>query len=84
MTRFCTQAIIFAAQRPPEWQVFQPAGYDREFALVNKPMMIVDWAAPFSLSAAFEHEPGTIEAEAEATAASTPDHAQRRRHLRHS
>jgi hypothetical protein len=34
---FCTQAIIFAAQRPPEWQVFQPGGYDREFALVNKP-----------------------------------------------
>jgi hypothetical protein len=64
---FCTQAIIFAAQRPPEWQVFQPAGYDREFALVNQPMIIVDWAAPFSLSAAFEHEHGTIKAEAEAT-----------------
>jgi hypothetical protein len=65
---FCTQAIIRVPRTVPEWQVFQRDGYDREFALVNKPMVIVDWAAPFSLSAAFDTPQGRIKAEAEATA----------------
>jgi hypothetical protein len=63
---FCTQAIIRVPRRPPEWQTFQPAAYDHEFALVNKPMIIVDWAAPFSLGAPFASDYGSIKAEAEA------------------
>jgi hypothetical protein len=63
---FCTQAIILSAHRPPEWQIFQREGYDREHALVKKPMIIVDWAAPFSLGAAFESERGMIHDEAAA------------------
>jgi hypothetical protein len=65
---FCTQAIIRVPRAVPEWQVFQRDGYDHEFALVNKPMMIVDWAAPFSLGEPFDSAQGRIKAEAEATA----------------
>jgi hypothetical protein len=64
---FLTQALIRSPQRPPEWQVFQPDGYAREYALVQKPMIIVDWAAPFSLGASYENPNGTIRNESTAT-----------------
>jgi hypothetical protein len=64
---FCTQALILSPQRPPEWQMFQRAGYDHEYALVKKPIIIVDWAAPFSLGASFESEKGMIHDEAKAS-----------------
>jgi hypothetical protein len=32
---FCTQALIHSPQRPPEWQVFQREGFDRDHAVVN-------------------------------------------------
>lgn len=65
---FCTQALIRSAQRPPEWQDFQRDAYDREAALTGKPMIVVDWAAPFSLGATFDHEHGVIRAERDAAA----------------
>ena len=63
---FCTQALILSPQRPPEWQVFQQERYDYEQQLTGKPMMIIDWAAPFSLNGEFETEKGTLQAEKEA------------------
>lgn len=58
---FCTQALILSPQRPPEWQVFQPEGYRRTYKLAHgKPMIIIDWAAPFSLDSDFEPERGRI------------------------
>jgi hypothetical protein len=63
---FCTQALILSPQRPPEWQVFQSEGYDSTFAIVQKPMIIVDWATPFSLDETYTNDRGTIKAEAEA------------------
>ena len=63
---FCTQALILSPQRPPEWQVFQAEGYDSTFALVQKPMLIVDWATPFSLDETYDNDRGTIKAEAAA------------------
>ena len=63
---FCTQALILSPQRPPEWQVFQAERYDYEHKLTGKPMLIIDWAAPFSLSETFETEKGTLYSEEEA------------------
>ena len=63
---FCTQALILSPQRPPEWQVFQVGGYDSTFALVQKPMIVVDWATPFSLDETYTNDRGTIKAEAAA------------------
>ncbi|MBM3741018.1 MAG: hypothetical protein FJW39_35225 [Acidobacteria bacterium] len=61
---FLTQALILSPQRPPEWQVFQPAGYRREFELTGgKPMIVVDWASPFSLDQTYETERGTVKNE---------------------
>ena len=60
---FCTQALILSPQRPPDWQEFQPDRYAHEHRLTGKPMMIVDWAAPFSLSEPFVSEHGVIEPE---------------------
>ncbi len=64
---FLTQALIRSRQRPPEWQVFQEAAYRHEYRLTRKPMVIVDWATPFSLEETFVNEQGTIKNEAEAT-----------------
>jgi hypothetical protein len=58
--------LILSPQRPPEWQVFQSEGYDSTFAIVQKPMIIVDWATPFSLDETYTNDRGTIKAEAEA------------------
>ena len=63
---FCTQALILSPQRPPEWQVFQQAGYDSTFAIVQKPMIVIDWATPFSLDETYTNDRGTIKAEAKA------------------
>lgn len=65
---FCTQALILSPQRPPEWQVFQRDGYDQDHAATgDKPMIIIDWAAPFSLDETYETERGTVKNEAEAS-----------------
>ena len=61
---FCTQALILSPQRPPEWQVFQQAGFDSTFAIVQKPMIVIDWATPFSLDSTYVNDRGTIKAEA--------------------
>lgn len=63
---FCTQALILSPQRPPEWQLFQADRYDYEQKLTGKPMMIIDWAAPFSLNGQFDTEMGTLRAEQQA------------------
>ncbi|MBM3862037.1 MAG: hypothetical protein FJ395_20625 [Verrucomicrobia bacterium] len=63
---FCTQALILSRHRPPEWQTFQRDGWDHEFKLTGKPMLVIDWAAPFSLGEAFDSEHGRIKTEAEA------------------
>lgn len=61
---FCTQALILSPQRPPEWQLFQPDGYDHEHKLIGgKPMLVIDWAAPFSLGKTFTNKSGTIKAQ---------------------
>jgi len=61
---FCTQALILSPQRPPEWQVFQRDGFESDRAQVgDKPMMVIDWAAPFSLDTTYETEKGTVRAE---------------------
>ncbi|MEM9480705.1 MAG: hypothetical protein AAGA58_13710 [Verrucomicrobiota bacterium] len=58
---FPTQALILSPQRPPEWQLFQAEGYDHEASLIgDKPMVVIDWAAPFSLSETFDTERGQI------------------------
>ena len=57
---FCTQALILSPQRPPEWQVFQAERYDYEQQLTRKPMVIIDWAAPFSLTGTLQTEKGTL------------------------
>lgn len=63
---FSTQALILSRHRPPEWQLFQPEGWDHEAKLTGKPILVVDWAQPFSLGAAFDSEHGPIKTEAEA------------------
>ncbi len=63
---FCTQALILSPQRPPEWQVFQQAGFDSTFAIVQKPMVVIDWATPFSLDSTYVNDRGTIKEEAAA------------------
>ncbi|GAB5405665.1 MAG: hypothetical protein Aurels2KO_38960 [Aureliella sp.] len=63
---FCTQALILSPQRPPEWQVFQADGYDHEQRLTGKPMLIIDWAAPFSLSGELKTDRGTLQPEEQA------------------
>lgn len=63
---FCTQALVRSEHRPPEWQTFQKEGYDREFQLTGKPMLIIDWSSPFSLGEGFESQAGYVKPEAEA------------------
>lgn len=81
---FCTQALILSPQRPPEWQLFQREGYDHEHQLTGgKPMLIIDWAAPFSLGATFETERGVLKNERKAAeeAAEFLRAAMRRRYM---
>ncbi len=65
---FCSQALIRSPQRPPEWQLFQPDGWDHEHAVTGRPIMIIDWAAPFSLDTPYELDGAKIKPEEEATA----------------
>ncbi|MEM6916940.1 MAG: hypothetical protein AAF491_10275, partial [Verrucomicrobiota bacterium] len=63
---FCTQSLIRLPQSPPEWQIFQREHYDHEFSLVGRPTIIVDWAAPFTLSdKPVKTEYGTLKPEKE-------------------
>lgn len=65
---FCTQALILSPQRPPEWQVFQKEAYSEQYKLTGqRPMMVIDWAAPFSLDTTYETERGTVKNEREAS-----------------
>jgi hypothetical protein len=64
---FCSQALIRSPQRPPEWQVFQPEGWDHENEVTGRPIMIIDWATPFSLDTVYELDGAMIKPEAEAT-----------------
>ncbi len=63
---FCTQALILSPQRPPEWQIFQQPGYDSTFAIVQKPIIIIDWATPFSLDETYTTDRGTVKEETQA------------------
>ena len=63
---FCTQALILSPQRPPEWQYFQEEVYDHEYKLTGKPMIIIDWAAPFSRQKSFIHKSFNVKGEKEA------------------
>ncbi|HUT90178.1 MAG TPA: hypothetical protein VMY37_11820 [Thermoguttaceae bacterium] len=62
---FCTQALIPSRHRPPEWQAFQPDGWDHEYKLTGKPVLVIDWAAPFSLGEGFESQHGRLKTEAD-------------------
>lgn len=64
---FCTQALILSPQRPPEWQYFQEDGYDHEYSLTKKPMIVIDWAAPFSTGESYDNWNGFIKNEKEAS-----------------
>ncbi len=65
---YLTQSLIRSPQRPPEWQVFQEDGYAHEYKLTSKPMIIIDWATPFSLEESYENEQGQIKREDQAAA----------------
>lgn len=64
---FCTQALIRSPQRPPEWQVFQREGWDHEYKVTGRPIMIIDWAAPFSLDTNYKVDDALIKPELKAT-----------------
>jgi hypothetical protein len=64
---YLTQAVEISPQRPPEWQIFQTAAWDREHALVGKPIIICDWGAIFSHGAPFDYRGGLIKSEKEAS-----------------
>jgi arylsulfatase A-like enzyme len=64
---YLAQAVEVSPQRPPEWQVFQSDRWDAEYALLKKPIIIVDWGAVFSLGEPFEHKGYTIKTEREAS-----------------
>ncbi len=64
---FCTQALIRSPQRPPEWQTFQRDGWDHEYKVTGRPIMIIDWAAPFSLDTNYSVDGAQIKPEPEAT-----------------
>lgn len=64
---YLTQAVEVSPQRPPEWQVFQRDRWDHEYALLQKPIVIVDWGAVFSYGEAFDYKGATIKPEREAS-----------------
>jgi hypothetical protein len=64
---YLAQAVEVSPQRPPEWQVFQSSRWDAEYALLKKPIIIVDWGAVFSFGEAFEYKGATIKPEREAS-----------------
>jgi hypothetical protein len=64
---YLAQAVEVSPQRPPEWQVFQRDRWNHEYALLQKPMIIVDWGAVFSRGDAFDYRGATIKPEREAS-----------------
>lgn len=64
---YLAQAVEVSPQRPPEWQVFQRDRWDHEYALLQKPIVIVDWGAVFSLGPPFDYQGATIKPEREAS-----------------
>jgi hypothetical protein len=64
---YLAQAVEVSPQRPPEWQVFQADRWAHEHALLQKPIIIVDWGAVFSFGEAFENKGATIKPEKEAS-----------------
>jgi hypothetical protein len=64
---YLAQAVEVSPQRPPEWQVFQTDRWDHEYELLQKPIIIVDWGAVFSLGEAFENKGAIIKPEREAS-----------------
>ena len=64
---YLAQAVEVSPQRPPEWQVFQRERWDAEYALLQKPIIIVDWGAVFSFDQPFEYKGATIKSEREAS-----------------
>lgn len=64
---YLAQAVEVIPQRPPEWQVFQSDRWDHEYALLQKPIIIVDWGAVFSFGEPFESKGALIKSEREAS-----------------
>jgi hypothetical protein len=64
---YLAQAVEVSPQRPPEWQVFQVDRWNREYELLQKPIIIVDWGAVFSYGESFEYKGATIKPEKEAS-----------------
>ena len=64
---YLAQAVEVSPQRPPEWQVFQGDRWEHEYALLHKPIVIVDWGAVFSFGEAFDCKGATIKPEREAS-----------------
>jgi hypothetical protein len=65
---YLAQAVEVSRQSPPEWQYFQKDRWDTEYALLGqKPIVIVDWGAVFSLGEAFPHRNSMIKPEKEAS-----------------
>ena len=64
---YLAQAVEVSPQRPPEWQMFQSDRWDAEYALLKKPIIIVDWGAVFSLSEPFEYRGYKVKDEREAS-----------------
>ena len=64
---YLAQAVEVSPQRPPEWQIFQRERWDAEYALLQKPIIIVDWGAVFSFDQPFEYKGATIKSEREAS-----------------
>jgi hypothetical protein len=64
---YLAQAVEVSPQRPPEWQVFQRDRWDHEYALLQKPIVIVDWGAVFSHGEAFDYKGAIIKPEREAS-----------------
>ncbi|MCC6538293.1 MAG: hypothetical protein IT162_12125 [Bryobacterales bacterium] len=60
-----TQPVVSSPQRPPAWQKFHRASFDRDHALTGgRPMIAVDWPAPFNLDSVQPTQPGELRDEA--------------------
>jgi hypothetical protein len=64
---YLAQAVEISPRRPPEWQIFDAPAWDREAALVGKPVIVCDWGALFSFGESFDHRGGLVKPEQEAS-----------------
>lgn len=64
---YMAQAVEISPRRPPEWQVFDAPAWDREAALIGKPIVVCDWGALFTHGEAFDYRGGLIKPEREAS-----------------